>query len=115
MLDAARGNVRSHYFGYCERQEDKAMSYVVRVTHSEKGDRYTACEALADATALFDLADAVVPDERDAAYLYEVAGQDDPSAAVEAVQAGKGVILRRDTYHEWVNLSPEEQLRRAEL
>jgi hypothetical protein len=115
VLDAARGIVTSHCFGQYERQEDKAISYVVRVTHPEKGERYTACQALADATALFDFADAVVPDEREAAYLYEVPGEDDPSAAVEAVQAGKGVILRRDTYHEWVTLSPEEQLRRAEL
>jgi hypothetical protein len=91
------------------------MACVVRVKHAVNGDQYQVCQALAEAMALFDLADAVVPDARDAAYLYDVPGEDDPSAAVQAVQAGKGIILRRDTHHEWVNLGPEEQLRRAEL
>jgi hypothetical protein len=73
------------------------MAYVVRVTHAGKGDQYQVCQALAEALALFDLADVMVPDERDAAYLYEVPGEDDPSAAVEAVQAGKGIISTRIT------------------
>jgi hypothetical protein len=77
------------------------MAYVVRVTHPGNGDQYEAFTALPDAKALVDLADVMVPDERGAAYLYEVPGEDDPSAAVQAVQAGKGIILRRDTHHEW--------------
>lgn len=91
------------------------MAYVVRVTHPEKGDQYKAFRALPDAKELFELVDAMVPDDRDAAYLYEVPSEDDPRAAVEAVQAGKGIILRRDTHFDWAKLSPEERLRRAEL
>ena len=93
----------------------RAIAYVVRVTHPEKGDQYKAFEALTEANALFDLADALVPEERNAAYLYEVPGEHNLGTAVEAIEASKGIILRRDTHHEWATLSPEEQLRRAEL
>jgi hypothetical protein len=91
------------------------MAYVVRVTHPAKDDQYKAFTAVPDAKALFDSADVMVRDEREATYLYEVPGEDDLRAGVQAVQAGKAIIFRRDTHHEWVNLSAEEQSRRAEL
>ena len=60
----------------CIGFEDRQLAYIVRVTHPEKGDQYEAFTVLPDAKALFDLADAMVPNERDAAYLYEVPGED---------------------------------------
>jgi hypothetical protein len=86
------------------------MAYVVRVTHPEHGDRYKVFRGLLDAREVFKAADALVPDSRDAAYLYEVSGEDDPSAAVEAVKAGKAVILNRDEQADGAKLSPEEKL-----
>jgi hypothetical protein len=49
-----------------------------------------------------------VPTERQAAYLYEVPGENDPRAALEAVKAGKAVILDR-------SLTTDEILKRSGL
>ena len=80
------------------------MTYVVRVTqtHPEEGDEYRVFRALPDAAKLFKAADAAVPAQHKAAYLYEVPGEDNPSAAIDAVKAGKAVILNRDPFADWV-------------
>jgi hypothetical protein len=80
------------------------MAYVVRVTDPEHGDRYKAFRALPDAMAIFRAADIAVPETRDAAYLYEVPGEDDPGAAIEAVKVGKAIILNRDQHADWAKL-----------
>ena len=72
------------------------MAYVVRAVHPDHGDRYKVFRALPDARELFDQANTLVLlNERDAAYLYEVPREDDARAAVEAVKAGKAIILDR--------------------
>ena len=86
------------------------MAYAVRVTHPEHGDRYKVFRALPDAREIFKLADTLVPDSRDAAYLYEVSAEDNPSAAIEAVKTGKAVILNRDEHADLAKLTPEEQV-----
>ncbi len=71
------------------------MAYVVRTIDLEGRERVKVWRALPDAKDAFDLANAYVPSERQAAYLYEVLGEDNPHAAVESVKAGKAVILDR--------------------
>jgi len=86
------------------------MAYVVRVTHPEDGDRYKVFRALPDAMEIFKAADIAVPETRNAAYLYEVSGEDDPRSAVEAVKAGKAVLLNRDKHADWAKLSPGDKV-----
>jgi|HubBroStandDraft_6_1064221.scaffolds.fasta_scaffold4852075_1 hypothetical protein len=71
------------------------MAYVVRTVDLEGRERVKVWRALPDARDAFALADGYVPSERVAAYLYEVPGEDDARAAVQAVKDGKAVILDR--------------------
>jgi hypothetical protein len=77
------------------------MAYVVRATHPEHGDRYKVFRALPDARDLFELGSGLVlRNEREAAYLYEVPGEDDARAAVEAVKVDNALILDKFTTDE---------------
>jgi hypothetical protein len=85
------------------------MAYVVRTTDAELGDRYKVFRKLPDARGLFCSANSLVTSGvRDAAYLYEVPGEDDARAAVVAVKTGNAIILDRSpTNDEWLKLADE--------
>jgi hypothetical protein len=83
-------------------------TYVVKTIDIDGTERKKVWRALPDARKVFDAVCRLVPDERQAAYLYEVPGEDDPYAAWAAVQAGKAILLDR-------SVTIDETLQRAGL
>jgi len=75
--------------------------YVFRLTRTESSPDYKAFSALPDARMRFDKALSVMPSgEIESAVLFEVPDQSDARKAVDAVKAGKAVLIDRDRYPE---------------